>query len=233
MSTDQQEELELAIEAERVEALQETVEWKNFTQKFDMGDARNQNLWDWLVIARLGRDASVEQRQRLLTTVVKAGGVVTLPPIRNEAGPVLAAGQYEFVERTVQEPTPEPEKDSRGHILGDSQLRWKEYREFAESHSSAECRSRAKLDRGFAAFVRLNLEREAQETPSTQFSIAGQAATENKPAITPELIAFAEEYRHTPTDQVRKLRSPSMSPLTFETYNKTLAAALSAGLIGR
>src|SRR6266404_4196810 len=57
-----EDELELEIEAERVAALIETEEWKSFAQKFDMADPRNENLWDWLVIARLGRDASVEQR---------------------------------------------------------------------------------------------------------------------------------------------------------------------------
>jgi hypothetical protein len=229
-----EDELELEIEAERAAALIETEEWKSFAQKFDMDDPRNQNLWNWLVIARLGRDASLEQRQRLLSTVIKAGGIVRLPHIKDEHGnTLLAAGQYEFERVSESAEEPQVPVDRNGHPLSESQQRWSEYRQFSETHSSRECENRAKADAGYRSFRVKNYEREASETPSTQFSIAGQAATENKPTITPELIAFAETYRHTSTDEVRKLRSPSISPLTFEAYNKNLEAALAAGLIGR
>src|SRR5258708_21583669 len=216
---------DLSIE-ETLAKIKASSEYKNFAAKFDLANEGNKTLLGMLIDEKLGPDPSVEDYKQLLRIGISVGGMVTLD-----------GTTYEF-ELKQGEPAPElepelPAVDARGHILGASQKAWSEYRQFAEKHSSQECRDRAKVDRGFASFVRLNLQREAQETPSTQFSIAGHAATENKPAITPELIAFAEEFRRTPMDRVRALKSPATNPLGYEIYERHLQAAIAANLIGR
>jgi hypothetical protein len=215
---------EVLSSAEIVEKLKATSEWEDFKNKFDMSKESNNTLLGMLFTEKLGDDPSVEDYQRLIKTLFRAGGIV-----------LVNGAQYEFELKEYEpEPVtePEPERDSRGHILGESQKKWKEYRDFAETHSSQECRDRARVDSGFASFRRLNLERESRETPSTQFVLAGGATTESKPAVTSELIAFAEEYRRTPTAEVRKRRNPVFN-LSAEQYNKKFDAALAAGLIGR
>src|SRR5712672_52547 len=159
--------LELAIEVEIVEALQETDEWKHFSTKFDVDDPRNQNLWDWLVIARLGRESSLEQRQSLLNVVLKAGGIVSLPNIKDEAGPVLAAGQYEFVERLVEQPTPEPVVEEPIHR---GQQMWREHADFMRTGGKEggeptmeEVRFRKATNASFRAFIENALRSEMTE----------------------------------------------------------------------
>jgi len=47
----------------------------------------------------------------------------------------------------------------------------------------------------------------------------------------PELLAWAQEYRKTPVEKVRQLRSPAFNALGYRDYIKTQEAALVAGLI--
>jgi hypothetical protein len=103
------------------------------------------------------------------------------------------------------ESTPEEtpvEVDRNGKRLGASQLAWKEYRDFAESHSSKECKARARVDAGFASFVRINLEREMSGPIGGAGTILN-SRTETK-AAPPELIAWVNEYRTTPMTTVRQ-----------------------------
>jgi hypothetical protein len=211
------------LSAEEIaEQLKVTPEWQEFKDRFDMSVESNSTLLGWLYTEKLGDEPGIEDYQRLLRNVVRSGGIVT-----------VRGTTYEFELRKREPksaPEPEPVRDSRGHVLGESHKRWSEYRDFAETHSSQECRDRARVDSGFASFRRLNLEREARETRSTQFELAGQSQTESKRA-TPELIAFAEEYRKTPVETVRQLRSPAFNALGYKAYIKNTEAALAAGLI--
>lgn len=211
-------------------------EWKSFTEKFDTDNEGNLSLLKALFVDRLDDDSTAEQDRHLLKAVTQAGGIITVRTIKHENGTVLfPGGQYEFElrpqVRTVEEP--EVPRDRNGNPLTASQLAWSEYRQFSETHSMEEIRARARTDAGFSSFMRKQYEREARETPSTQFAIAGQTSAENKPAITPELIAWVEEFRKTPMDRVRALRSPSLNPLGFQVYNANLETALAACLIGR
>jgi len=213
------------LSAEEIaEQLKVTPEWQEFKDRFDMSVESNHTLLGWLYAEKLGDDPGVDDYRQLIRTVLAAGGVVT-----------VNGTTYEFeLRRQEPEPIPEPEvrKDKNGRPLSESQLRWSEYRQFSETHSSEECKNRAKVDAEYASFRRTNFEREAQQTPSTQFQIAGQALmTESKPKITPELVTWSEEYRRTPMEKVRQLRSPLLNPLGHKDYTQKLESALAAGLV--
>jgi hypothetical protein len=216
---------ELLTEAEKIERLKSTPEWQSFATIFDTSSGPNKTLLQMLFSDKLGEDPSVEDFQRLLHTVIAAGGIVR-----------LSGEQYEFEVLPEPEQIVEPEvpRDRNGNVLSASQLAWKEFREFSETHSMQECRARARTDAAFGSFLRTNLEREAQGTESTQFRIAGQhPGSPDISGSTSELIAFANEFRRTSMDQVRRLKSPTLNPLGWDKYQKDLDAALAAGLIGR
>jgi hypothetical protein len=209
---------------EIVAQLYESQEWADFRAKFDMNDEGNQTLFGLLIDEKLDPHPELADYQRLLRTVLAAGGVVR----------VQEGTQYEFELAPVVEPAIEPEvpRDKNGNVLSESQIRWSSYRQWSETHSSADCKARARTDADYGLFYRKNLEREAQGTESTQFKLAGQQPSKpNVSGVSPELIAFATEFKKTPMDRVRVLRNPSLSPLTFEKYNQQLEAAIAAGLV--
>ena len=214
--------VEVLSSDEIVEQLEASSEWQDFKERFDITKEANHTLLGWLYVEKLGDDPGIDDYKKLIRTVLAAGGVVT-----------VKGTTYEFELRQAEPeliPEPEPERDSRGHILGESQKKWREYREFSDTHTSQECKNRAKVDSEYASFRRLNLERESRETPSTQFVLAGGVSTESKPVVTPALIAFAEEYRKTPMQEVRKRRNPTFN-LNAEQYERDFQAALAARLI--
>jgi hypothetical protein len=237
MST-QNDELELAIETERVAALKETEEWKNdFAQRFDINDPRNQNLWDWLVIARLGRGASFEQRQRLLSTVIKAGGVVTLPHLKDEKGnTILEAGQFEFMELPVEEPAPvaavEETPAHRGQEL------WKQHAAFMRTGGKdggeptmEEVRSRKATNASFRAFIE-----NALRTEMTEGGVGDEVQNLNARPEEPkkpsrELQAWAQEYHRTSAEKLRQLKRADTNPFGYLEWNKNFEAAIAAGLV--
>lgn len=124
-----------------------------------------------------------------------------------------------------QPPAPKP--------LTASQQAWSEYRIFSETHTSAECKARARVDAGYASFVRKNLEREMGETQvgDAVVAIGTQAVRQDKTRATQNLREFAETYRRAPTSEVRKLSSAAMNPNGYKQYQADLDAAIAAGLI--
>jgi hypothetical protein len=209
---------------EIVVALNASPEWSEFTARFAWPNDYNKNLFDLVIEEKLGPNPDLADYQRLFKTVIAAGGVVRLKNGK----------RYEFEVAPAIEPVVEPEvpRDKNGNVLSASQLAWQSYREWSENHSSADCKARARTDAGYGTFYRKNLEREAQGTESTQFKLAGQQPSKpNVAGVSPELIAFAQEFKKTPMDRVRVLRNPSLSPLTFEKYSQQLEAAIAAGLV--
>jgi hypothetical protein len=209
---------------EIVAQLKASTEWAVFTSRFDMSNDANKTLFDWVIDEKLGDDPELSEYKNLLKAMIAAGGVVR-----------VRGAQYEFVETPVVEPVVEPEvpTDRNGRPLTPTQIAWSEYRQWSETHSSADCKARARTDAGYGLFYRKNLEREAQGTESTQFRVVGQPTKPDVTSAPPELLAFAEEFRKTSMDQVRKLKSPTLNPLGWEKYQRNLDAALAAGLMGR
>src|SRR6266566_5576434 len=44
-------------------------------------------------------------------------------------------------------------RDKNGDVLSESQIRWREYRQWSETHTMDQCRARAKSDEGFETFM--------------------------------------------------------------------------------
>ena len=215
---------EILSSDEIVEQLKASHEWEAFKERFDMSVESNHTLLGWLYAEKLGDDPGVEDYKKLLKNIIRSGGVVT-----------VRGTTYEFeLKQSESVPAPEPEvpRDRNGNPLNSAQLEWRQFAIWSNdpSTSSEMIRQRRLTDRSFAEFYRRSLEREAQETPSTQFELAGQSQTQSRQA-TPELIAFAEEYRKTSVEKVRQLRSPAFNPLGYKTYIKNIETALAAGLI--
>jgi hypothetical protein len=193
----------------------ETPEWVELQSKFDLESGMEiVNA----VIDTVPEPKILSRVQSIIRTVVLAGGLTKFGNLTPRS-----------VVESEPEVEPEIQRDKNGRPLSESQQRWSEYRQFAETHSSQECRDRARVDSGFASFRRLNLERECQETPSTQFELAGQPQS-SATKKTSELIAFAEVYRKTPMSEVKKLRNPVFN-LNAEQYEQDFQSALAAGLL--
>jgi len=227
--------IEDLTEDEKTSQVEVSEEWQEFSNRFANSTA-NANLLTMAYIDKLGADSSVDKRRSLLRSILRSGGIISLRTIKNANGQVLLnAGQYEFELRPFEperQPEPEVVRDKNGKPLSQSQIAWGEMARWSQQASSQEIKERRRMDPAFASFYRLNIEREARETESTQFQLAGQPGANNRRKVTPELISFAEEYRRTPTAEVRKRRNPVFN-LSAEQYNKNFEAALAAGLIGR
>jgi hypothetical protein len=196
--------------------------WDELSERFDLSEENNLAVVNDFLLS-IPEPLILSKAESGLRKLLYAGGVCKFGALTPKpAEPSTAQAQI----------TDEPARDSRGHLLGDSQIKWQEYRKYSESHSSQDCKNRARVDSGYASFVKKNLEREAQETPSTQFTIAGQPPSKpNVTGVTTELIAWANEYKRTSTDQVRKFRNPSINPLGCAAYEANLNAAIVANLI--
>jgi len=199
--------------------------WDELSERFDLSEAGNLEAVNAFLLS-IAPPLILSKAESALRKLLYAGGVCKFGKLTPR--PV----ETPIAEVSTMPITDEPVRDSRGHLLGDSQRKWQEYREYSESHSSQDCKNRARVDAGYASFVRTNLEREAQNTESTQFKIAGQQPSKpNVTGVTPELLAWANEYKRTPTDQVRKFRNPSINPLGCAAYEANLDAAIAANLI--
>ncbi len=211
---------------EIVAQLYESQDWADFREKFDMNVEGNQTLFGWLIDEKLGSgpDPELADYQRLLKLIIAAGGVVKGPN----------GERYEFELVPTVEPVIEPEvpMDRNGNPLSASQIAWGEMTRWSQTASSKQIADRRRVDPAFESFYKTNLRREAQGTESTQFRLAGQQPSKpNVSGVSQELLNFATEFKKTPMDRVRVLRSPSLAPLTFEKYNQNLESAIAAGLV--
>jgi hypothetical protein len=113
-----------------------------------------------------------------------------------------------------------------------SQQAWSEYRIFSESHTSSECKARARVDAGYASFMRKNYEREMGETQvgDAVVAIGTQAVRQDKTRVTQDLREFAQAYRLAPTSEVKRLMSTATNP-SFADYRAKLDAAIACGLL--
>jgi hypothetical protein len=157
---------------------------------------------------------------------------VTLPEFTLIARQLWMIGELKkkSVEPTSIDNTP---RDKNGKPLSESQLRWSEYRQFSESHSSSECRARARTDSGYRDFLHTNLVREFAEQPvgDAVVAIGTQAVRQDKTRVTQDLREFAQAYRLAPTSEVKKLMSAATNPNGFVEYRTKLDAAIAAGLL--
>jgi hypothetical protein len=120
---------------------------------------------------------------------------------------VLAGGLTRFgnlTPRTLAELELEPEQvpvDRNGRPLSASQIAWGEMARWSQQASSQDIRERRRTDPAFASFYRLNIEREARQTESTQFAVAGQPTGQS--TASERLQRFSKLYRELPTDRLK------------------------------
>jgi hypothetical protein len=214
---------EIYSPAENRERLKDTAAWALFTDRFDMSDARNVTLLDWLIEERLEDDSPLDDYERLIQNIVAAGGVAKA---RGE--------RFEFVEEPAVEPVVEPEipRDRNGDPLSASQIAWGEMTCWSQTASSKQIADRRRVDPAFESFYKTNLRRESQGN-STQFVLLDKPSKPDVAGVSQELLNFADEFRRTGMDEVRRRKSPTLNPLGWEKYQKDLDAALAANLIGR
>jgi hypothetical protein len=216
---------ELFTQEEILEQLYASQEWADFKARFDMSLDGNNTLGNWVIEEKLGPNPKLADYKNLFKAIIAAGGVVR---VKGE--------QYEFETVPVVEPVVEPEvpRDRNGNPLSASQIAWGEMTRWSQTASSKQIADRRRVDPAFESFYKTNLRREAQGTESTQFRLAGQQPSKpDVSGVSPELVAFADEFRRTSMDEVRLRKSPTLNPLGWEKYQKDLDAALAAGLIGR
>jgi len=208
---------------EIISQLNSSSEWLDFKSHFLWSSNEgNKTLFEWTVEEKLGPNPELEDYKGLLKAIIKSGGVVR---VKNQ--------QYEFELVPEPEPVVEPEvvpTDRNGNPLSASQLAWKEYREFSEAHSMQECRNRARIDSGFASFMRKNLEREAAGGVGDAVENLNQRQQVSAPPAE-ELVAFAAEYYKTPTEKLRQLKRADSNPFGYQDWNRKFEACIAAGLI--
>jgi len=131
---------------------------------------------------------------------------------------------------SASEPAP---VDRNGKPLSRAQIQWGKYAEFANTHSSAECRERARTDAGFRSFVTKNLQREMTESgvgdavvPLNQSSSPTKAAMKDQ-----RLVAFADTYRNMSSAEVRSRKSAASNPFGAAQFMKDINDCISLGLI--
>jgi hypothetical protein len=164
--------------------------------------------------------ASVSQLAIALKTVLKSGSI---RPVEEPEEDVL--------ESPVVDSTP---RGKDGKALTGSQLVWREYREWSETHSSGECKARARSgDQAYADFYRLNLAREfAAEPVGDAVTPAGQVARTTQ--ATNQLVQFVKDYHKEPVTNLRPLGGfvkLAGEQLPWNMYQEMLNKAAAAGLL--
>jgi hypothetical protein len=115
--------------------------------------------------------------------------------------------------------------------LTEPQKRWSEYRQFSERSTSAQCTARAKVDSGYASFMQKNYERELATPVGDAVTPAGTQPTRRTKKVSEEVRHFAELYRTTPTEEIRKQRNALTNPLGWQEFRELEDAAIAANLI--
>jgi hypothetical protein len=115
--------------------------------------------------------------------------------------------------------------------LTEPQKRWAEYRDFSERSTSAQCSARAKVDKGYAEFMQKNYERELATQVGDAVVPAGTQPTRRTKKVSEEVRHFADLYRTTPTEEIRKQRNALTNPLGWQEFRELEDAAIAANLI--
>ena len=136
----------------------------------------------------------------------------------------------------LEEPKPDTTlRDKNGKPLSASQLKWSEFRQFADSASMEEINRRKRTDPEFATFVRKNMEREMQEQPvGDGVENLNANRVQQQSGAPSDVRAYAARYRTMSAAEVKKERSPGMNPLgpaAAREANRLFEAACSDGLI--
>jgi hypothetical protein len=131
---------------------------------------------------------------------------ITVASMKRGLELLIDSGDLKPKDFSPSAPLEEPVEDTRprdrnGKLLSEAQLKWSEYRKFAETASSAEIKRRKQTDGSFANFVRKSLEREMGGGVGDAVTPIGTPTSRVAP--TAELIDFARKYQVEPTQNLK------------------------------
>lgn len=136
----------------------------------------------------------------------------------------------DLLEEPVEDLTP---RDRNGAPLNSSQLAWREFGEWSASHSSSECKLRARSDDAYGVFFRKQFEREFGATEVGDAVVpAGQSSRSQAP--TAELRDFARQYLVEKSDNLRPrngLVTLAGRQMAYAHFNTLVEQASAAGLL--
>lgn len=167
-------------------------------------------------------------------------GHATVNQLANALNTLILSGQIQPKEKEEEQPLEPPVEDTRprtknGDLMSPSQIKWSEFRQFADSASMAEINLRKRNDPEFATFVRKNMEREMTEQPvGDGVTPEGQVAVARNTQPAQSLIDFARKYAQEPVANLRPkggFITLAGEQMTWPTYQAWLTAATAAGAI--
>ncbi len=116
----------------------------------------------------------------------------------------------------LDEPKPEEvdttPRDKNGRPLSESQLKWREFRQFADSASMSEISLRKRSDPEFANFVRKNMEREMSQPIGDAVENMSANQVPQKSGVPADVRAFASRYPRMSVAELKRLLSPATNP---------------------
>jgi hypothetical protein len=167
-------------------------------------------------------------------------GDVTVPRMAAALKTLILGGQIRLSDPEVEDILEEPgvdttPRDKNGKALTQAQLDWKSFREWSESHSSVECKARARGDEAYGSFYRKNLEREfAAEQVGDAVTPEGQVTVARNTNPAQSLLDFARKYAKEPVANLRPkggFITLDGEQMPWSTYQAWLTAATTAGAI--
>ncbi len=193
---------------------------------------------DYVANYRIEESADADANLVLNAAVRVAGGFqISVNDLAVALALLIETGQIRPKNFKAAVPFAEPKIDTRprdknGDVLSESQIRWREYRQWSETHTMDQCRARAKSDEGYGSFVRKNLEREFA-APGVPDAVTPIGQSQGKKA-TPELISFVQKYTKEPSSNLRPRGgyvSLAGEQIPYQSFLQQVDAATAAGLI--
>jgi hypothetical protein len=133
--------------------------------------------------------------------LVVGGPNITVAAMTRGLELLIDSGEIQPKDFTPSTPLEEPVEDTRprdknGKLLNESQLRYKEYREFSERASMAEVNKRKQTDAGYASYIRKQLASEMNQPVGDAVIPEGQAnAQRTSSQVSGDLVNFVHAFR--------------------------------------
>jgi hypothetical protein len=189
------------------------------------------------------REKGAEHTDLLLDAVEtlfgNTDGHITVRQMEAAMRNLILAGEIQKAEPEESVVLPEPAidttpRDKNGKPLTGSQLKWSEFRKFADQASMAEINLRKRNDPEFAAFVLKNYEREMQQEIGGAVVPEGDRLTGSQKIVDAELRDFARAYRIEKSENLRPkggLVTLGGRQLSYAYLNEMVEKASAAGVL--
>jgi hypothetical protein len=167
-------------------------------------------------------------------------GHATVNQLATALNTLILSGQIQPRDPEVDEPLEAPVLDTRprtknGDLMNESQLRYREYREWSEQASAAEVNLRRRSDPGYASYVSKAMQEEMRSTPvgDSVVNLNAPAARQQR-GVPNDVLAYATRYRTMSAADTRKEMSDGLNPLgpaAAKEARRLFEAACADGLV--